>query len=439
MKKLITYQNYSKYSKKDYIPPETCIYPRYKERETRFKSYTITKSNITKVNELSDSGFFYAGTESRVICFQCGLCINIPSEYSKPIIEHAMLSENCEYILNVIGGKKFLKNISESYIEYNNFFKYRTDKTIKLEKEFVLCEISDNENPIFIEKENIYDIKYVSYKSRYDSIKNNFKLKLLNDTYDMATYGFYTYSNDSRLYFCFCCPSIIIYSENDNKPGIIIKSEDHDHFTTCSFYIIVKGHEYMKIKDELIYLHKITDKDGSIGLYNRIKSDADKKFVIMEIIDNFCKKFNEKHYNKYNIIDLIIVVMEIIISEDILKFMFKKYADDNICKINHNISYYLNIPYEVMFKYINISLNKYNLYPTLLYLKYKTPYLNCEEFNKIIKKIYYCRYCNKVKKSCIFLNCLHIVYCIDCAETLSLKKCVICNSDIVKIEKIYMN
>lgn len=78
-------------------------YPQYASESCRQYSFDGWSVNFIKINELAEAGFFYTGSEDKVICFSCGCGLKGWEFGDVPLEEHKKSSEDCEYVSYVEG------------------------------------------------------------------------------------------------------------------------------------------------------------------------------------------------------------------------------------------------------------------------------------------------------------------------------------------------
>ncbi|CAF4438976.1 unnamed protein product [Rotaria socialis] len=86
---------------------ETCnaTYRNISQRYESFSTWPMGASPTVK--DLVDAGFFYAGTNTTVICFSCNGSLEKWEANSNPIIEHVTWFPYCKYIKEVCGGDPY--------------------------------------------------------------------------------------------------------------------------------------------------------------------------------------------------------------------------------------------------------------------------------------------------------------------------------------------
>lgn len=111
-------------------------YPEYElctERLKTFYDHGWYKSNIIHPIELSEAGFYYSGSDDRVVCWSCGLELIEWCEGDNPFIGHFCESPNCRYLnssiipddkeqinININDDVNVNDNINENKLDINN-------------------------------------------------------------------------------------------------------------------------------------------------------------------------------------------------------------------------------------------------------------------------------------------------------------------------------
>ena len=78
--------------------------PSFESEETRILSFSDNwphQVNNLNPERMAKAGCLYRGSDDRVICFYCGLCIHQGADIDIPEIEHAKYWSACAYLENV--------------------------------------------------------------------------------------------------------------------------------------------------------------------------------------------------------------------------------------------------------------------------------------------------------------------------------------------------
>jgi baculoviral IAP repeat-containing protein 7/8 len=91
---------------------EKPVHADFANYESRVKTFlTWSTSQMQTKEELADAGFFYNGTNDRIICYHCGICLERWKIEGDPWVQHAVWSPTCCYLL-IMQGWEFVNNVT---------------------------------------------------------------------------------------------------------------------------------------------------------------------------------------------------------------------------------------------------------------------------------------------------------------------------------------
>lgn len=108
---------------------------KYVTYEKRLSTYTNMtwpdfKSDFVTKEDLAKAGFYYYGIKDRAVCFYCGVIIGMWESGDIPIVEHALFSNKCLYLL-VNKSKVSEESPEEGEVEKTNLCTICMDKERK--------------------------------------------------------------------------------------------------------------------------------------------------------------------------------------------------------------------------------------------------------------------------------------------------------------------
>ncbi|XP_060588556.1 putative inhibitor of apoptosis [Ruditapes philippinarum] len=101
--------------------PSEVQYESYKDHDKRLLTFQNWGGRKPDAKSLNQAGFFYTGVGDTIRCFTCGINIKDFAEDMKPIKEHIRHSDQCPYLLILLGEtrleecKKHLRTHDSEY------------------------------------------------------------------------------------------------------------------------------------------------------------------------------------------------------------------------------------------------------------------------------------------------------------------------------------
>ena len=100
----------------DYLIGDEPKYKNYLNLQSRIDSFSVnawhqlprsrTQSTLLMSESFAKAGFYYTGTSDLVMCFWCGLALNIMEVADDPVTKHVLLSPRCIWLLRVLGRQQ---------------------------------------------------------------------------------------------------------------------------------------------------------------------------------------------------------------------------------------------------------------------------------------------------------------------------------------------